>query len=45
MVNEPVTMVFVVFARALYSGTQVCDTVLECKPGPDFMYLSLNDQD
>ena len=44
MLNEPGTMVFIVFARALNSGTQVCDTVLECKPGPYFMYLSLNDQ-
>ena len=44
MLNEPGSMVFIVFAPALNSDTQVCDTFLECEPGPQFMHPTLNDQ-
>ena len=42
MLNEPGTMVFIVFARALNSDNQVCDTFLERGPAPQFMHLALN---
>ena len=45
MLNEPGSMVGIVFVHALDAGTQVCDTFLKCRPDPQFMHLSLNNQD